>query len=156
MNQQDPLSQLRDIHLPATGGFWPPAPGWWLLALLLIGLVVLSTLFWIRRRQKRRWRLVARQELIRLEHDAEATSAWFNRLNTLLKQCARQCHPDARPDSLSGQVWIDFLLSTAPEDRIASRPVVEAMVEACWNPHTEADPGHALGFAKRWLEGQKC
>ena len=36
MNPQDPLSQLKDIHLPATGGFWPPAPGWWLLALILL------------------------------------------------------------------------------------------------------------------------
>ena len=156
MNSQDPLSQLKDIHLPATGGFWPPAPGWWALAFLLIGLVILAILFWVRHRRKRRWRVVARQNLARLKHDAEPTPAWFDRLNTLLKQCARQCHPDQQPDVLSGQGWIDFLLSTAPEDRIASRPVVEAMVQATWNPHTEADPGQALAFAKRWLEGQKC
>ncbi|MGH8629975.1 MAG: DUF4381 family protein, partial [Burkholderiales bacterium] len=28
---------LRDIHLPAEPGLWPPAPGWGLLALLLMG-----------------------------------------------------------------------------------------------------------------------
>ena len=32
----DPLSALRDIHLPPEPGFWPPAPGWWILALILV------------------------------------------------------------------------------------------------------------------------
>ncbi|HAU18090.1 MAG TPA: DUF4381 domain-containing protein, partial [Marinobacter adhaerens] len=45
MNPQDPLSQLRDIHLPETGGLWPPAPGWWVLAILLIA--VLAALVWL-------------------------------------------------------------------------------------------------------------
>lgn len=52
MNPQDPLSQLRDIHLPATGGFWPPAPGWWLLALIL--LLSLAGLCWLLHRRHRR------------------------------------------------------------------------------------------------------
>ena len=45
MNPQDPLSQLKDIHLPAAGGFWPPAPGWWLLTLLALLLIV--ALVWL-------------------------------------------------------------------------------------------------------------
>ena len=63
MNPQDPLSQLRDIHLPDTGGFWPPAPGWWLLA--LIALAALAGLIWWLRRQRRRtrWLRLAKAEL---------------------------------------------------------------------------------------------
>jgi len=28
----DPLAPLRPLHLPDQIGWWPPAPGWWLLA----------------------------------------------------------------------------------------------------------------------------
>ena len=34
--------QLRDIHLPESSLWWPPAPGWWILALLLIAFCVPS------------------------------------------------------------------------------------------------------------------
>lgn len=34
------LEQLRDIHLPEAVHWWPPAPGWWILALLLLTLIV--------------------------------------------------------------------------------------------------------------------
>ncbi len=37
---EDPLAQLRDLHLPQAVADWPPALGWWLLAgLVLSGLV---------------------------------------------------------------------------------------------------------------------
>ena len=50
----DPLSALRDIHLPPEPGFWPPAPGWWILALILV--LVASALAWWQRRAARRRR----------------------------------------------------------------------------------------------------
>lgn len=40
--QSDPLSQLRDIHTPDPISWWPLAPGWWILAgLIILGLIVL-------------------------------------------------------------------------------------------------------------------
>ena len=38
------LQQLRDIHLPAAPGWWPPAIGWWLLAMVVAG--VLAWMIW--------------------------------------------------------------------------------------------------------------
>ena len=48
---QDPLAQLRDIHLPETVGLWPLAPGWWLLIALIIGALVTGIIYWRRRYQ---------------------------------------------------------------------------------------------------------
>ncbi|WP_147471835.1 DUF4381 domain-containing protein, partial [Pseudomonas cichorii] len=31
----NPLDQLQPLITPAPIGFWPPAPGWWLLMLLI-------------------------------------------------------------------------------------------------------------------------
>lgn len=156
MNPQDPLSQLKDIHLPAAGGFWPPAPGWWLLTLLAL-LLIVALVWLVRRRVKNnRWLKQARAELSELDRQARPDPAWFAQLNTLLKRAARQRYPERHPESLSGDAWIDFLLETAPGQRIASRPVVEAMVHSAWQPNREADPKQATRFAQYWLGGPTC
>lgn len=156
MNPQDPLSQLRDIHLPETGGFWPPAPGWWILAaLLIVALAVLIRLI-LKRRKKNRWFRFARAELARLERSASPDPSWFAQLNTLLKQAARERYPDQHPEALTGDAWVEFLLTTAPSDRVASRPVAEALVNSAWRPRVSAAPTEALAFARLWLGGQKC
>lgn len=47
----DPLATLRDIHLPAAVPFWPPAPGWFAVAGLVVALVLLGLFLEWRRRQ---------------------------------------------------------------------------------------------------------
>ncbi|MET4024916.1 hypothetical protein ABIE59_000427 [Marinobacter sp. MBR-99] len=154
MNGQDPLAQLRDIHLPETGGIWPPAPGWWLLAILCaVGLVV-AVILWRRQHRNTAWRREARRLMADLEARASMTPGWFSELNALLKRVARRSHPGQNPQAMSGEQWVAFLLATAPDERIASRPVVEAMVASTWQPRPTADPGQALNFAIRWLEAQ--
>jgi hypothetical protein len=156
MNPRDPLSQLRDIHLPETGGFWPPAPGWWILVVLVIA--ALATLTWLilKRRKRNRWLRFARAELARLECSASPDPSWFAQLNTLLKQAARERYPDQHPEALTGEAWAEFLLTTAPRDRVASRPVAEALVHSTWQPEVSAEPAEAMAFARLWLGGQKC
>lgn len=154
--EQDPLSQLRDIHIPAPGGFWPPAPGWWILLLLLVVLTVVIVVLIRRRRQRNAWHRVARRDLDRLANRAAMTSGWFTELNTLLKQSARARYPDRKPESLTGAAWVDFLLETSPEDRIASRPVVTTLVESCYQPSPGCSTDDAIRFARLWLGGQTC
>ncbi|GGC75044.1 DUF4381 domain-containing protein [Marinobacter halophilus] len=152
MNRQDPLAQLRDIHLPETGGFWPPAPGWWLVGALVLISLAAVLLFWRRHKRNTLWQRQARDLLVDLEQSPRKDSRWFCELNALLKRVARQAFPERNPEVMSGHEWVDFLLETAPNDRIASRPMVEAMVASTWQPRPAADPAQALSFAAAWLE----
>ncbi len=153
MNSGDPLAQLRDIHLPEPGGFWPPAPGWWIVAALILVLVG-ALVFWLwRRHQRNRWLRAARAELDQLGARAEASPTWFTELNALLKRCARQRYPEQRPHALSGAQWRDFLTHTQKK---LDPQAVNALVEAAWSPSPAIDPQAAHSLAARWLGGQKC
>ena len=63
MNEPDPLAQLRDIHSPEAIPVWPPALGWWLLALMALICAILITRFLLRRQRDRIYRLEALQKL---------------------------------------------------------------------------------------------
>ncbi|WP_417513898.1 DUF4381 domain-containing protein [Marinobacter sp.] len=156
MMPDDPLSQLRDIHLPQTGGFWPPAPGWWILAFAL--LIAIAVLAWLVRRHYRRnrWLRLARAELASLERTASKESQWFTQLNTLLKRSARERYPEEHPEALSGEQWAACLLRHLPDDQVSHQFIVKALVNSPWQQEPTAEPDQALAFARTWLEAQKC
>ena len=45
------LEQLRDIHLPQAVHWWPPAPGWWIVAAVVLALTI-----WLSRYLQARYR----------------------------------------------------------------------------------------------------
>jgi len=154
VNPADPLSQLRDIHLPATGGWWPPAPGWWVLLVLLLILLALAIGYLRHHRRHNLWKRQARAELAALAAQPRQSPEWFGALNQLLKRVARQVQPEHRPETLTGRRWADYLLASAPSERTGWRDTVEAMVAAPLQPQTTAEPGPALEFARQWLEAR--
>ena len=90
------LEQLQPLISPPVIGFWPPAPGWWLLLILLAALG--WGLWWLRRylpvkRLPRRAeqpldpvRLAALEELAAFPnpYDGAPAGAWLQQLNGLL------------------------------------------------------------------------
>lgn len=106
------LSQLRDIHLPAPISWWPPAPGWWLLAVLVVA-ILFGLYFLYRRRQRNNWRRSALAELTRLrqQYQAQASSPQIvvSELSVLLRRVAISCFPQDEVAMLSGDKWLAFL-----------------------------------------------
>jgi len=112
MNEQDPLAQLRDIHMPDPQGWWPPAPGWWLLgALLLAGLFCALWLLY-RQHQRQAYRRAARAELeaARSRWQVSGNGAvYLDAVSRLLRRVARQAWPDYPLNHLQGEAWLAFL-----------------------------------------------
>ena len=55
----NPLDQLRDLHTPPPPGLWPPAPGWWLLSILALGLFLALVWYGLRRYRRNAYRRAA-------------------------------------------------------------------------------------------------
>ena len=110
------LAQLRDLQLPDPVGFWPPAPGWWLLALITLAALAWLSVTARRRYQRSRYRRLALAELEQLATPAAASpcSEWLQQLNQLLRRTALAAYSDATVAHLSGNHWSDFLNRSGP------------------------------------------
>lgn len=112
MPEQDPLAQLRDIHLPDAVSAWPPAPGWWLLTALLLALLI-AGLYWLRSIIRRnRYRRMALKQLNALATTSTGTAEQLQQINQLLKQTALAARPATDIAALNGEQWLAFLDKT--------------------------------------------
>ncbi len=143
----DPLSGLRDIHLPPLPPWWPPAPGWWILALLglaAFGYGIHQGLRAWRRRRPRRAAVRAVAELRRRLQSGESPEVVTAELSTLVRRAAMSRHPRERVAGLTGRDWLAFLdddqhhfttgigrcLATAPYTREQTVDL-EALLSVC-------------------------
>lgn len=103
---------LRDIHLPAEPGLWPPAPGWWLLATILLALLVWFSIRWYQRRQRQKqWRTMRQLwHNIQQDHQSHGDDSKLARdLSNLLRRFVRHQLKNPQAAGLSGEQWVVFL-----------------------------------------------
>ena len=154
----DPLAELRGYHLPDPVSWWPPAPGWWLLALLMAGLLVLMAIWLLRIwRQNRVARAAPRAALdelaaLRAAYTREGDVAAYARgLSRLLRRFALARFPRRAVAGLSGEDWLAFLDAHGGEGRFQAGPGRE-LLAAPYRPAGELAVGELAALVEEWIE----
>ena len=148
------LEQLRDVHPPQAPGFWPPAPGWWLLAgFVAIALGWAGWHLW-RHRQRARWRNEVMDSLTALENSREAASdpMWLvAEVSVLLRRVALCGHDRDDVAGLSGASWLAFLDRTGGGGQFAEG-AGRILATGPYARREEFDAEGLLAVSRRWLE----
>lgn len=158
------MANLKELGPPEAVPWWPPAPGWYALAALLV-LVIL----WVLSRALSRWRENAyrRQALIELERleraSAEGGASALAGLPALLKRTALAAYPRIEVAALHGEVWHEFLDGglaprSAGERATFVGGVGRSLDTVAYDPDPRLSTEEArrlLENARRWLRGHR-
>jgi hypothetical protein len=146
--------ELRDIHAAPAPSVWPPAPGWWLLAVLLVTVLVVLGV-WLTRRY-RRYRL-QRQIMDEIDnigdcYSIENIGVFVTGISTLLRRVALQRYPRERVASLTGAAWLRFLDATGGKGEFENG-VGQILELGAYAPQTgELPASELLALARRWAK----
>ena len=117
----DLAQQLQDIHLSDAPSWWPPAPGWWLVFLLLAVSSYLLIRLFTRLREKRKPLNQARRlhSLAYAEHlSGELTKTqYIDTCNQLLKRLLLKRNTNEQVAGAYGQFWLGLLDSEFNTDQ---------------------------------------
>ena len=150
----NPLDQLRPNHLPDPIGIWPPALGWWLVALLAIVLLCLLCFWAIRWHQKRRYRTAGCKKAHQLQKsylEHQDARRYATECNRLLKSVALQVFPQERVASLSGQAWRSFLSETSNNPDFLNS-AGDALGDHRFDPTYEPDTSALHTLTHGWIK----
>lgn len=114
----DPLANLRDLHLPEAVADWPPALGWWLLSVIFLIVLIWTGRALCRRFKNRAYRRQAQLELKAIVADYNQTqdsSDALIALQLLMKRAAMTGFNRAEVAALTGVAWTQFLDTTSPK-----------------------------------------
>lgn len=143
----NPLDQLKDIHLPAAVGFWPPALIWWVLLFALF--VVIGLCIWFYKRQA--WRRQAKQALAAI--DWQQPQQAYRDANKLLKRICLQKISN-QCTQLSGEDWLHYL-----DDQVKHpifMPKLRPFAHILDEPNIHLDNDALKHAIDTWIRKVKC
>lgn len=150
---------LRDIHLPEPISWWPPAPGWWMLAvfvLVVIGLLILAMRLWRRGQLRRDARSALSQ--IRTSHEQHDNAHRLAAdLSVLLRRISISRYPQSEVAALTNQEWLTFLDQVLEKrgsgnQAAFSQGVGRILIEAPYRPSAEVDAEGLIELCQQWID----
>lgn len=156
MQMKDPasLQNLNDIVVPGPPPWWPPAPGWYVLAAVVAVGIALLLLRWVKHRRRNRYRYLALKQLASIRQDGSVDA--LQHIPALLKRAALTAWPRQQVASLSGPDWHRFLDASAGTERFSSGAgaALDWLAYTGSASETPAGPERAqiLDAAEYWLK----
>ena len=154
MNPQgvDLLSQMRDIRAAPEVSWWPPAPGWWVLAFLILLLALyLAYRGW--KAWRRRW---VRRRTLRWVDDVErgidprsAPQEFVAAINRIFKVIALSAFPDRNCARLQGEAWARFVAGEMADDPDVAQ--LDVLASGPYQPAPRFDADALSRLARRWI-----
>lgn len=122
MNDPGSLQNLNDIVLPGAVPWWPPAPGWYVVLIVMAAVLLWGAFRTLKAWRKNSYRRQAVQELSKIRKQGSTAAV---DIPVLLKRAALSAWPRIDVAGLTGSAWHGFLDRTAPG---ASFPPTAALI----------------------------
>ena len=157
MSEENPLVNLKDIHLPPPVSFWPPAPGWWILAVLLILSLFIGGVWFYRQYKKKKPKTEALRILKDLQifyqnsHD-ELVS--LRNLSNLLRRTALTYYDNDTVASLQGSLWLEFLDETGKTKEF-SQGAGKVLGNELFQQKLNPDMNALFPLVKKWISSSR-
>lgn len=143
---------LRDIHLPEPSGWWPPAPGWWLLLLSVFVIAVLVR--WSVR--KYRQRAILRSALSELKEIQNSykiepnSQRLLGELSELVRRVMISHFHREDVSSLVAEAWLERL-DMALESHEFTQGVGEVLARGPYQQRVAFDEAKLIRLVKRLI-----
>jgi hypothetical protein len=146
------LDQLQDIHAAGSPLWWPPAIGWWVLALAALLLLAVAIRFLKRKlaARKRRHEWLRALDAISQELDPQRDAhQYLAGLNRLFRAVALKAFPGTGCAGLQGEEWVIFISSLLPENTDDSS--LSALARGPYEPVPHFDVQALYEHARTWV-----
>jgi hypothetical protein len=147
---------LRDIHLPDSVSWWPPAIGWWIV--LLIGLlVIVGLVLWIRKLLQPKMNKRARDEVSQIVADYQSDHdklKLVQQLSAAIRRIGISYLTRKEYAGLVGEAWYQRINELAPAHAFDQQSIA-LLVEIPYRRQPEIDATsvqHLIDQAKTWAQ----
>ena len=149
----DPLAALHPLHLPGAVGWWPPAPLWWLLGVLVLAMLVVGVRALRSLMRRNGYRRRAAEELkaaLTAWRESGDSGAFATTASTILRRAALCRYPRPCVAPLHGKAWLEFLDHSGRMQEFASGAGT-VIGESLYRAAPACDPPALERLCRRWL-----
>ena len=142
---------LKDIHVPEAIGWWPPAPGWWILAIVSTLMVWGLIRVW-RWRRRATVKKQALRLLNELDNNVELSDQQkLQALSRLLRRVSISRFPRQEVAGLHGEAWLAFLDQQWDRQGF-SKGEGRSLIDAPYQAECLIDIDPLLSLCRDWIK----